>query len=154
THAGATWIAFRCVPYHQHSALYPVIEHLQRVVAWRGDEAPAARLAKLAAMLRTYRFAQPEVVALFAALLSLPHPPDTPPLRLSPERQKQQTQAALLAWLFEEAERQPVLAVWEDLHWADPSSLELLGLLVEQAPTARLLLVLTCRPEFPLPWSS
>jgi predicted ATPase len=76
-----------------------------------------------------------------------------PPLTLSPQRQKQKTQEALIAWLLAEAAQQPVLAVWEDLHWADPSTLELLGLLLDQAATARLLMVLTCRPEFQPPWS-
>ena len=61
-------------------------------------------------------------------------------------------QDALVAWLLEEATRQPVLAVWEDLHWADPTTLELLGLLVEQTPTAAMLHVLTFRPEFSPPW--
>ena len=76
-----------------------------------------------------------------------------PPLTLSPQRQKQQTQEALVAWLLAETAQQPVLAVWEDLHWADPSTLELLGLLLDQVPTARLLLVLTVRPEFRPPWA-
>jgi TOMM system kinase/cyclase fusion protein len=153
-HEGATRIAFRCSPYHQNSALYPVLEHLQRVLQFHRDEAPQAKLAKLERVLRTYRFAQQEIIPLFAALLSLPHPEGYPPLHLSPERQKQRTQEALLAWLFEEAERQPVLAVWEDLHWADPSSLEALGLLVDQPPTARLLTLLMFRSEFRPPWGS
>ncbi len=65
-----------------------------------------------------------------------------------PQQQKQKTQEALVAWLVAEAEQQPVLVVWEDLHWADPSTLEWLGLLLDQAPTVRLLTLLTCRPEF------
>ena len=92
------------------------------------------------------------MLPLLAALLSLPHPAGYPPLALSPERQKQKTQEALIAWLAAEAEQQPVLAVWEDLHWADPSTLEWLGLFLEQAPTVRLLTLLTCRPEFAPPW--
>jgi len=71
---------------------------------------------------------------------------------VSPQQQRQQTQDALVAWLLEEATWQPVLAVWEDLHWADPTTLELLGLLVEQTPTAAMLHVLTFRPEFAPPW--
>jgi predicted ATPase len=59
-----------------------------------------------------------------------------------------------VAWLLAEAERQPVLAVWEDLHWADPSTLDFLGLVLDQVPTARMLTLLTCRPEFLLPWAS
>ena len=68
------------------------------------------------------------MVPLLAALLSVPLPERYPSLTLTPQRQQQQTLEALLAWLLAEAERQPVLAVWEDLHWADPSTLELLGL--------------------------
>src|SRR4030095_9586333 len=74
-------------------------------------------------------------------------------LALSPQRQKQRTQEALVAWLLAETVRQPVLAVWEDLHWADPSTLELLDLMLDHVPTARLLLVLTTRPEFHPPWA-
>src|SRR4030095_4420651 len=74
-------------------------------------------------------------------------------LALSRQRQKQRTQEALVAWLLAETVRQPVLAVWEDLHWADPSTLELLELLLDHVPTARLLLVLTARPEFHPSWT-
>ena len=94
-----------------------------------------------------------EVVPLVAALLSLPMPAHYPPLTLSPQRQKQQTLEALVTWLLAEAAQQPVLAIWEDLHWADPSTMELLGLLLDQVPTAHLLLVLTCRPEFRPSWA-
>jgi predicted ATPase len=73
--------------------------------------------------------------------------------RFSYQRQKQQTQEVLVAWLLAETGQHPVLAVWEDLHWADPSTLELLGLLLDQVPTTRLLLVLTCRSEFQPPWA-
>src|SRR5262249_8422045 len=75
-----------------------------------------------------------------------------PPLPLTPQRQKQKTLEALLTWLLALAEQQPVLFVAEDLHWIDPSTLEFLTLLVEQGPTARLLALLTCRPEFQPPW--
>ena len=90
---------------------------------------------------------------MLAALLSLPHPEAYPPLTLSPQRQKQRTWEALVALLLEEAERQPVLALWEDLHWADPSTLEWLGGVLEQVPTVRLLTLLTHRPEFRPPWT-
>jgi len=74
-------------------------------------------------------------------------------LHLSPQQQKRKTAEALVAWLVEAAERQPLLAVWEDLHWADPSTLELLSLIIDQSRTARMLTLLTCRPEFQPPWS-
>jgi predicted ATPase len=140
----------RCSPYHTNSALYPVIEHLHRLLHWHREAPPDARLATLE--VQTARLPLAEVVPLVAALLSLPVPERYPPLTLSPQRQKQQTLEALVAWLLAEAAQQPMLAIWEDLHWADPSTLELLGLLLDQAPTARLLLVLTVRPEFRPPW--
>ena len=88
-----------------------------------------------------------------ASLLSLPLPEGRyAPLNLNPNRLKQQTQEALLAWLIREAERRPILVVWEDLHWADPSTLELLGLLIDQIPAVRILLLLTFRSEFYAPW--
>ena len=151
--AAALRIEYRCSPYHQHSALYPVIAHLERVLAWRQDETPADRLRKLEEAFRPYPLPLAEVVPLFAALLSLPLPEDRyPPLTLTPQRQKQKTLEALLTWLLALTEQQPVLFVVEDLHWIDPSTLEFLTLLVEQGPTARLLTLLTCRPEFQLPW--
>ena len=150
---GAPWLTLRCSPYHTNSAFYPVIEHLQRLLQWHRHETPAARLATLEQALQTAGLPLAEVVPLLAALLSLPVPEQYPPLALSPQRQKQKTQEALVAWLLAETAQQPVLAVWEDLHWADPSTLELLDLMLDHVPTARLLLVLTARPEFRPPWA-
>ena len=93
-----------------------------------------------------------ETVPLFTALLSLPTPSHYPPLNLTPQKQKERTLQAAVQWLVAQAERQATVSVWEDLHWADPSSLEFLTLLVEQIPTTKLLLVLTFRPEFISPW--
>src|SRR5712691_3025717 len=151
---GATRMEFRCSPYHQNSALYPVIEHVQRVLQFERDDTPQAKLEKLAGVLARYRFPQADTVLLLAALLSLPHPAGYPPLTLTPERQKQKTQEALLGWLVEEAEQTAVYSAWEDLHWADPSTLELLHLFLDQVPTARLLALLTFRPEFTPPWGA
>ena len=111
------------------------------------------RLAKLEAGLQPYGLPLAEVVPLLAGLLSVPLPAERyAALTLTPQHQKQQTLDALVAWLVAEAERQPVLVAWEDLHWADPTTLELLGLVVEQAPTVPMLHVLTYRPEFSPPW--
>jgi class 3 adenylate cyclase/predicted ATPase len=150
---GASRLTLRCSPYHTKSALYPVIEHLQRLLHWHRDATPDVRLATLEQALQTAGLPLAETVPLLAALLAVPVPERYPPLTLSPQRQKQKTQEALVAWLLAEATQQPVLAVWEDLHWADPSTLELLGLLLDQVPTARLLLVLTGRPEFRPSWA-
>jgi predicted ATPase len=151
---GATCIPLRCSPYHTNSALYPVIEHLERLLQLRRDETPQDKVANLEQALGASRLPQAEVVPLLATLLSLQHPQGYASLSLSPQQQRQKTQEALVAWLLEEAERQPVLAVWEDLHWADPSTLDLLSLVIDQAPTARLLTLLTCRPEYRPPWTS
>jgi predicted ATPase len=94
-----------------------------------------------------------EAVPLFAALLSLPLGTDYAPLQVSSEQQKQQTLHALLTILLRIAAQQPVLFVMEDLHWVDPSTLELLTLLVDQGPTARILALFTCRPDFSPPWT-
>jgi class 3 adenylate cyclase len=151
---GMPRIAFRCSPYHTNSALYPVITHLEHLLQLAPDDPPATRLAKLEAGLQPYDLPLAEVVPLLAGLLSVPLPAERyAALTLTPQQQKQQTLDALVAWLAAEAEGQPVLAAWEDLHWADPTTLEYLGLVIEQAPTMPMLHVLTYRPEFSPPWS-
>jgi class 3 adenylate cyclase len=152
--AGAQRLVFHCSPYHTSSALYPVIEQVQRVLQWHRDDAPETQLDALEQVLQTHGFPLPEVVPLLAALLSVPLLDRYPPLALTPQRQRQQTLETLAAWFLAAAERQPVLAVWEDLHWADPSTLELLGLLLDQTPTTHMLTLLTCRPEFHQPWAT
>ena len=145
--------AFRCSPYHTHSALHPIIERAQRTLGWQPDDAAPRKLDKLEQGLAGTALALTEAVPLLASLLSLPLPEERySPLQLSPQQQRQQTQDLLVAWLLEEAERAPLLAVWEDLHWADASTLEILGSCIDQAPTAKIMHVLTFRPEFAPPW--
>src|SRR5215471_11021378 len=152
---GCVRLTFRCSPYHTNSALYPVITHFQCLLRWERDEAPEARLVKLERLLDASRQPPAEVVPLLAALLTVPLPEGSyAALTLTPQQQRQQTLDALVAWLLAEAEQQPVLAVYEDLHWADPSTLELLGMLLEQAPTVPMLTVLAFRPVFVPPWPS
>jgi class 3 adenylate cyclase/tetratricopeptide (TPR) repeat protein len=150
---GYTRATYHCSPYHTNSALYPVTTHLQRLWRWEREDTPTEKLDKMEEVLRSTSLPLKEIVPLFAALFSLPLPEERyPPLGLTPQQEKQQTQDALAAWLLEEAERQPMLAVYEDLHWADPSTLENIGLLVEQVPTAPMLMVLIFRPQFVPPW--
>jgi predicted ATPase len=152
---GLPRIAYRCSPYHTTSALYPVITHIEHLLRFAPDDPPATRLAKLEEGLRPYGLPLAEMVPLLAGLLSVPLPAERyTALTLTPQQQKQQTLDALVAWLAAEAERQPVLVAWEDLHWADPTTLEVLGLVIEQAPTVPMLHVLTSRPEFSPPWPS
>ena len=150
-HARIEW---RGSSYHQQSALYPVIAHLHRLLQWREDGMPQEKLLTLETTLAASVLALPETVPLLAALLSLPLPAHYPALTLTPQRQRQQTLETLLTWLAAEAKQQPVLVIVEDLHWIDPSTLELLGLLIDQVASARLCLMLTARPEFRSPWAT
>jgi class 3 adenylate cyclase/tetratricopeptide (TPR) repeat protein len=150
---GVPCMAVRCSPYHINSALYPLITHIEHLLQFTPDDPPPTKLAKLEEGLRPSGLPLAEVVPLFAGLLAVPLPTERyTPLTVTPQQQKQQTLDALVAWLAAEAERQPVLVAWEDLHWADPTTLEVLGLVIEQAPTVPMLHVLTYRPEFTPPW--
>ena len=144
----------QCSPYHQHSALYPMIDLLERVVLRFDREEPLPqKLRKLEGFVVPYGLPLAEAVPLFASLLSLPLADDYAPLTLSPEQQKQRILQALLTILLRIAAQQPVLFVMEDLHWVDPTTLELLSLLVDQGPTTRILTLLTFRPDFSPPWT-
>src|SRR5262249_21039679 len=116
-------------------------------------ESPQHKLRKLEGFLVQYGLPLAEAVPLLAALLSLPLPADAAPLAGSSEQQKQRTLQTFLTILLHIAAPQPVLLVMEDLHWVDPSPLELLSLLVDQGPTARILALLTFRPDFHPPWT-
>jgi len=143
----------RCSPYHTNSALYPIMARLERLLQGVDEEPAAAKVERLEQLLRPTGLPLEHVVPLIAALVSVPLPEGRyTPLRLSPQQQKQQTLETLVTWLLAEATRHPVLSIWEDLHWADPSTLELLELLLRQVPTARMLVVVICRPHFQPPW--
>jgi tetratricopeptide (TPR) repeat protein len=148
-----TRIEWRGSPHHQQSVFYPVIDHLHHLLRWHPDDPPSEKLNRLEATLAASGVALSDAVPLLAALLSLPLPASYPPLTLTPQRQRQRTFDLLLAWLHVATQRQPVLMIVEDLHWVDPSTLELLSLLIDQGAQARLCLVLTARPEFHPPWA-
>ena len=136
-----------------HSALYPVIEHVKRVLRLDHHDSPETTLDKLERALQ--RFASPgrsHPTAGSPALSAAARGPLSGPDPDAPAAAAADA-GRLVAWLVEEAERRPVLAVYEDMHWADPSTLELLGMLVEQAPTVPMLHVLAFRPDFVPPWS-
>src|SRR5262249_49302207 len=143
----------RSTQYNQNTALYPLTDLFQRVLQWQQHETPDEKLGTLEQTLSQYRLPVEESVPLFAPLLSVPLPEHHyPPLNLSPQRQRQKTLETIVALLLELAERQPVLFILEDLHWTDPSTLELISLLLDQTPTASLLVLLTCRPYFQPAW--
>jgi TOMM system kinase/cyclase fusion protein len=143
----------RSTEYSQNSALYPVIDLFHRILRFEAHETPDAKLEKLAYALSQYRLPVEESVQLFAPLLALPIPENRYPLlNLSPQRQRQKTLETIIAILLELAEHQPVLFILEDLHWTDPTTLEWLNLLIDQTPTASILVLLTCRPHFQPAW--
>ena len=130
----------RSVPYYQNTALYPLTDLLQRTLQWQRDETPDEKFGKLEQTLSQYRLPLEETVPLFAPLLlRCPSENRYPPLNMSPQRQRQKTLETIVAILLEHAERQPVLFIVEDLHWTDPTTLELLNLVIDQTPTTSLL---------------
>ncbi len=152
THEGSLLLEARCSPYHQQSALYPLIDMLQRTWLLTRQDTQEEKVTKFERALS--RYAMRDTVPLFTALLSLPTPSHYPPLNLTSQKQKERTLQAVLQFLTAQAERHATVVVWEDVHWADPSSLEFLTLFLEQAPITKLLLVVTFRPEFTPPWGS
>jgi class 3 adenylate cyclase len=145
----------RCSPYNQNTAWYPVIDLWHRILKWHDAETAQARLQKLETTLSKLTLPLAETLPLMANLLALPHDKSRfPPWRLSPQQQRERTFEIIVDMTLELASRQPVLFVVEDLHWADPSTLELLGFLVEQVPAARLCLVCTCRPSYAVTWGN
>src|SRR4029434_156601 len=143
----------RSAEHSQNTALFPLVDLFQRLLQFEAQETPDAKFGKLKQMLRRYRLPLGESVSLFAPLLSLSLPEHhSPLLHLSPQRQRQKTLETLVAILQEHAECEPVLFILEDLHWTDPTTLELLNLVIEQIPTTSLLTVLTCRPHFQPAW--
>jgi class 3 adenylate cyclase/predicted ATPase len=143
----------RSSPYFEHTALFPVTDLFQRLLQFETGDTPDEKLGKLERGLSQYRLPLEDTVPLFAPLLVLPVPENRYPLlHLSPQRQRQKTLETIVAILLQLAEHQPVLFILEDLHWTDPSTLELLNLVLDQTPTASVLVLLTCRPHFQPAW--
>ena len=151
-----TPLAIRCLPSSQNSALYPVIDAFHRWLRqWRQNDTPKEKLKKLETALAQYAIPLDETLPLLAALLSLPHPGDAyPPLQLTPQQQREQTLGAIVTVVLALAARQPVLVMVEDLHWVDPSTLELLTLIIDQTPAAPIYILSTFRPTFDVPWGN
>jgi class 3 adenylate cyclase/tetratricopeptide (TPR) repeat protein len=138
--------------FFQNTPFYPVTEMLKQALAWRGDESAEEQLALLESRLELAALNPGEALPLIASLLNLPLPAKYPPSALSPEQQRRRLLATLVEWVLGAARVQPTMITTEDLHWADPSTLELIQILVEQGARARLLLLYTARPEFRAPW--
>jgi class 3 adenylate cyclase/tetratricopeptide (TPR) repeat protein len=147
-----TRLRYFCSPHHQDSTLYPSIAQLERAASLRRDDTDEQRLNKLEKLLAQGTNDLGEAVPLLAVLLSIPTSGRYPPLNLSPQKRKEKTLLAQLAQLEGMARRQPVLMVFEDVHWSDPTTRESLDLLIDRIPALGVLLIITFRPEFTPPW--
>ena len=145
-------LRYFCSPYHQDSALFPFIDQLGRAAGFARDDPPASRLEKLEVLLA---HAEPpkEDVAFLADLMSLPASERHPMPNLSPQRKKERTIEALIRQLQGLVGQKPVLVVFEDAHWIDPTSRELLDVAIERVRSLPALLIVTFRPEFQPPWT-
>jgi class 3 adenylate cyclase/tetratricopeptide (TPR) repeat protein len=145
-------LCYQCSPYHRDTALHPFVQQLGQAMQITADESPECKLDKLETVLGPATERAKEVVPLIAALLSIPLANRYPPLVLPPAQQRRQTLAALLDQLEGLARQKPVLMLFEDAHWADVTSLELLNLAIERVRRLPILLLITFRPEFEAPW--
>ena len=145
-------LRYFCSPHHQDSTLYPVIAQIERAAGFQHADEPGARLVKLQVLLAAT--APPiEDVALIAELLTLPSAEFAPPLDVTPQRKKEKTFEALLRQVEGLSRQQPVLLIFDDLHWIDPSSRELLDRVTERVAGWQVLLLAMFRPEFQPPWT-
>jgi class 3 adenylate cyclase/predicted ATPase len=142
-----------CSPYHTNSPLYPVIGLLERAAKFDREDTAERRLDKLEALLSQSARDIGEAAPLLAALLSIPTSSRYPSISITPQRQKQQTLEILVEQVAGLAAQRPVLSVYEDAHWIDASTLELLGLIIERVQRLPLLVLITFRPEFNPPWT-
>jgi len=147
-----TRLRYFCSPQHTDSAFYPIIGQMERAAGFSHDDTSTARLDKLDAMLVRNSTSKQDA-ALFAELLSLPNDGRYPALELTPEQRRQKTLEALSLQMEVLSRQSPVLMIFEDLHWIDPTSRELLDLILARVDRLPVLLVATFRPEFQPPWA-
>ena len=145
-------IRYNCSPHHTNSPLYPVISQLERAARFERTDAPEAKLDKLEALLAGAGQSVLSDAGLFAALLSIPTSGRYPTPDLTPQRQKDLTIDALIHQILALAHMQPVLLVLEDVHWIDPTTLELMNRTIEQLKSVPVLCLATYRPDFSPPW--
>src|SRR6476661_427241 len=147
-----TLLHYQCSPHHTNSALYPFIAQLERAVGFKADDAPEKRLDKLEALLAVAAPRVQDTAPLFAALLSIPSGDRYAKAAPNPAQQRRRTFAALLDQFESLARQKPILLLFEDAHWADATSLELLDLTIERVRQLPVLALFTLRPEFEPPW--
>lgn len=153
-HQSRQRLQFQCSPYHANSALHPVIAHIEHAAKFSPEDSHDQQCAKLEALFKFPDLERVTGVPLVASLLSIPYENSYPKLMLEPSRQREMTLAAMLDRIHRLADAAPVLCIVEDVHWIDPSTLELLRTMVGGVDKRAVLLLVTCRPEFEAPWPS
>jgi predicted ATPase len=146
-----TRLRYFCSPQHTDSALYPVIGQMERAAGFMHDDKLQAKLDKLDAVLAQTSTSTQDA-ALFAEMLSLPNDGRYPALNLDPQQRRQKTLEALTAQVEALSRQKPVLMIFEDAHWTDPTSLETFGRVIDRVRSLPVLLIVTFRPEFEPPW--
>jgi predicted ATPase len=146
-----TRLRYFCSPQHTDSAFYPIIGQMERAAGFAHDDTPQQKLDKLDALL-TQTSTSNQDAALFAEMLSLANDGRYPALELAPQQRRQRTLEALILQIEALTRSNPVLMIFEDAHWIDPTSLEVFGRTVDRIATLRVLLIVTFRPEFEPPW--
>ncbi len=146
-----TRLRYFCSPQHTDSALHPIIGQMERAAGLAHDDTTEAKLNKLDAALAQSSTSIQDA-ALFAEMLSLPNDGRYPALELTPQQRRQRTLKALVSQIEALSRQSPVLMIFEDAHWTDPTSLEALGRVVDRIATLCVLLIETFRPEFDPPW--
>jgi class 3 adenylate cyclase/predicted ATPase len=147
-------VPFQCSPFYQDTALHPVIDALQRVaLGFERQDSATQKMRKLEGWLVQNGQPLADAVPLFSSLLSIPLTPEYTPPTAPPDQLKQQTLQAIASIMLNRAARQPLLFVMEDLQWVDPTTIELLSLIIEQVAATRIMMLLTYRPDFEAPWA-
>ncbi len=145
-------LRYQCSPHHVNDAFHPIARHLSHAAGFVRGEPPARQLDKLEAMIAPSGLAFDEIAPYLAALLSIPLERRYPPIQMSPAHQKEQTVKALIDLFVGLSKDNPTLLLLEDVHWIDPTSLDLFNQLIDRLANVRALLVITFRPEFVAPW--
>ena len=146
-------IVVQCSPYHANTAFYPVLRQIEQAARFALEDSTALKLDKLNAWLAKADMPLSPIAPLLANLLSLPAEGRYPPLGLTPAQFKNAAISALVDYVLHLSEREPVLLDLEDAHWIDPTTLELMTRLIDLIGSARVLVVVTARPEFVSPWA-
>jgi predicted ATPase len=145
-------VTLQCSPFHIHSALHPLIEVIERLAGFEAGDTNEAKLRKLEAWLEIVDLPLDQVAPLYASLLALPTGDRYPPPDVSPQRQKEMMLNAHVERFSRLPSERPVLFLVEDVHWIDPTSMELLDRQIERVHDISTLLIITYRPEFAAPW--